>query len=146
MYNNRLVLFRKAPNRVRSRDRRFYRRSFLCKKFPRISMGTKIKMQNTKSMNTNSEFLRRHADATIRRVNRKSRLAWDYQLPERYDIIDRANQRGFFVKIGNRLLKAHIGGAKLEFPMVSTKEGHSCEVSWALAERLANGISNTVIF
>jgi hypothetical protein len=94
----------------------------------------------------NSEFLKRHAETMIRRGQR-SRMAEDYRLPERYQIIDRANKRGFYIKAKNRLLKARMGGAKLEFPCIETIDNtFVCEISWALAERLANGTKTTIEF
>lgn len=66
----------------------------------------------------------------------------------RADILRKVNERGFDLVLGEDDERpARLTGAALKFPVVWTKDSEvSCEISWALAERLANGETNRVIY
>lgn len=63
-------------------------------------------------------------------------------------IVEQANQRGFVLVVGeNDERPARLSGSRLDFPIVRTRDGEvECQISWDLAERLATGFSNRVIF
>lgn len=67
-----------------------------------------------------------------------------------HDIVQQANSRGFVFVVGEDEHPAILSGYALDFPVVHVKHkewsGVSCEISWDLAERLATGQSNRVIF
>jgi hypothetical protein len=64
---------------------------------------------------------------------------------QRADIIDRANTRGFNVEyLKGGWVKGQMYGYGLEHPSVRTDYG-SFAISWALAERIANGETNRVL-
>jgi hypothetical protein len=56
----------------------------------------------------------------------------------RLNVINKANEKKFFVMFGNLKLPAKLAGNKLAYPVAYS--GNYCtEISWKLAERIANG-------
>lgn len=75
-----------------------------------------------------SEFLRRfHRDPVVL-----------FNQSDREAIIDRANQRGFFVTVGKRLYRATITGTRLYYPQVIIPStGQVFEITWQKAHLLS---------
>jgi hypothetical protein len=67
----------------------------------------------------------------------------------REEIIDKANEREFTLTFGNLRYKALLSGKKLDYPIIYTpkalfKHEISTEISWKMAEQIANGETNNV--
>jgi hypothetical protein len=74
-----------------------------------------------------TEFLRRH---------RPPDLVFDEAA--RATIIDRVNQRGFFVTVRNRMYRATIAGTRLKFPQVIIHAtGQTYQITWQKAHLLS---------
>lgn len=63
-------------------------------------------------------------------------------------IIDSANEREFYLKIGNKKYMARLAGKKCDYPMAWTRnelgQDIDVEISWALASRISTGELNTI--
>ena len=69
----------------------------------------------------------------------------------RDEIIDKANEREFTLTFGNVKYKAILSGKKLDYPIIHTsrvlfKHEINCEISWKMAEQIANGEINNVYY
>jgi hypothetical protein len=80
-----------------------------------------------------SEFLKRN-------TKRSQSL---YTIEDRETIIDRANERGFFVTVGNRLFRATITGTRLFYPQVIIPAtGQIFTITWHKAHLLSQGATS----
>lgn len=75
----------------------------------------------------------------------QSELLKRYQRPDllfdqaaRTSIIDRVNQRGFFVTVRNRMYRATIAGTRLKYPQVHIPAtGQTYQITWQKAHLLS---------
>lgn len=69
---------------------------------------------------------------------------------DKFEILKKANERGFTVILGEQdAQQAYLSGADLQFPVVHVRWNGlpiDFDISWNLAERLARGESNRVIY
>lgn len=66
-------------------------------------------------------------------------------------IIDKANERHFTITFGGEKYKAKLTGYRLPYPIIITEKrifGNevSTEISWRLAEKIANGEKDNVFY
>lgn len=59
------------------------------------------------------------------------------------EIIDKANDREFYLNIGTNKYLAKLSGKKLDYPIIEAGQ-ISAEISWSLAEKIAIGITKDI--
>ena len=80
----------------------------------------------------NSELLKRYGEKRPQKAL--------FSDSDRELIIDRANQRGFFVLVGRRMYRASITGTRLFYPQVVVSSTNQVfQITWQKAYQLSQG-------